>query len=112
MTSSHPTVFRRKASKEPTPGSSFGLAPELARKARARVKWFAFAMVAMSLIGIGFNFVFLAVGTYEQQEFFRNVLILGTNAAKLQVADHLAWTGKGAVLRPHPRPTLVARGEL
>jgi len=92
MTSSHPTVFRRKASAdEPTPGSSFGLAPELAKKARARVKWFAFAMVAMSLIGIGFNVVFLAVGSFEQQEFFRNVLILGANAA---IAATICWVAR------------------
>jgi len=102
MTSSHPTVFRRKASSEPTPGSSFGLAPELAKKARDRVKWFAFAMVVMSLIGVGYNVVSLAVGTFEQQEFFRNVLILGTNAAIAAIIWWVARTprfGDSLVLR-------------
>jgi len=91
MTSSHPTLFRRPASADgPTPGSSFGLAPEVAKKARVRVKWFAFAMLAMSLIGVGFNVVFLAVGV-ELPAFSTNLLILGANAA---VAATIWWVAR------------------
>jgi hypothetical protein len=91
MKSSHHTVFRRKASSDSTPSGSFGLAPELAKKARDRVKWFAFAMLAMSLLGVGFNVVFFALGMYEQQEVFRNVLVLGTNAA---IAAAIWWVAR------------------
>jgi len=91
MTSAHPTAFRRTALSEPTPGSSFGLAPEIAKKARARIKWFAFAMLVMSLLGIGFNVVFLALGTFVEQEFSRNVLVLGANAA---VAAAIWWVAR------------------
>jgi serine/threonine-protein kinase len=92
MTNSHPTVFRRTASADaPTPGSSFGLAPELVKKARARVRWFAFAMLIMSLIGAGFTVAWHAMGVLGQPGFFRQLLIFGANSA---VAATIWWVAR------------------
>lgn len=81
MRTSSLTVFQYRDSGDgAAPGSSFGLAPELAKKARSRVKWFAFAMLMMSLLGIGLNVFFGALGSIEQPTYSMEVLILCANS--------------------------------
>jgi serine/threonine-protein kinase len=89
MTSSPPTVFRHTASADrPPPGGSFGLAPELLTKARARVRWFAVAMTVMSLIGVAYTLTWRTMGLLDQQAYVRQLLVFGVNAA---VAGAVWW---------------------
>ncbi len=81
MTDHHHTIYQHQASPDrKTPGSSFGLAPELLTKARARVKWFAFAMMIMSLIGACFTVSWNMMGAVTLEGFFRQLTIFGVNS--------------------------------
>ncbi len=93
MTSSPPTVFRHTASADrSSKGFSFGLAPELLNKARARVKWFAVAMTVMSLIGVAYTLAWEAMGLLDRGSYFRQLLVFGANATVAAVVWWLART--------------------
>ncbi len=101
MTSSPPTVFRHAASTgRPTPSGSLGIAPELAKKARDRVKWFAFAMMVMSLIGVAYTLIWNALNLLDQQSYPRQLLVFGINSA---VATAIWWIARN----PRYRDTTV-----
>jgi serine/threonine-protein kinase len=95
MTSSSLTGFQHRVDGAGTaPGSSFRLAPELAKKARARVKWFAFAMLLMLLLGVGINVFFRALGSIEQQTYSMEVLILCANSVMAATTWWVARTSR------------------
>jgi len=97
LTRSHPTAFQRAATPEGT--ATFGLAPDLARRARDRVKWFALAMAVLSLIGVGFLLVYMALGLDEPAH-GANLVILSGNAA---LSGAIWWVARS----PRFRDSLV-----
>ncbi len=88
--SEHSTMFRRTSKGAlPGSGSGFGLAPELANKARARIKWMAVAQLFMSVVlGVGGTFVFNALGYSERSSFLLQIASMGGNAV---VAGVVCW---------------------